>query len=89
MFVHWPLMSAHATNKEDMPEQERFPEPLPTLRKADNKRCYHCNGRFGLIRHRFALKHFCSKRCLDGYKTTTERKISRIKEWAHILAQKP
>jgi hypothetical protein len=82
-------MSAPATsNKEEMQEQNRFPEPPPTLRKADNKRCHHCNGRFGLIRHRFALKHFCSKRCLDGYKTRTERRILRIKEWANILPQK-
>jgi hypothetical protein len=26
------------------------------------ERCYQCNGPFGLIRHRFALKQFCSSR---------------------------
>ena len=30
-------------------------------------RCETCNGKFGLIRHRFAHKQFCSKRCLDRY----------------------
>jgi hypothetical protein len=30
-------------------------------------RCEICNGCFGLIRHRFAHKQFCSNRCLDRY----------------------
>ena len=52
------------------------------------KRCFQCNGRFGLIRYRHGLKHFCSKRCVNTYKSDTERKISRIKEWTGFLAQK-
>jgi hypothetical protein len=52
------------------------------------RRCYQCNGRFGLIRRRLALKQFCSKRCLNEYKTNTEVKRSSIKEWAHFLALK-
>lgn len=24
------------------------------------KRCYYCNGRFGLIRYRHGMRHFCS-----------------------------
>ena len=52
------------------------------------KRCFQCNGRFGLIRYRHGLKHFCSKKCLNRYKSDTERKISRIKEWTDFLAQK-
>ena len=49
------------------------------------KRCLKCNGRFGLIRYRNGLKHLCSKRCLNTYKSDTERKISRIKEWTVFL----
>jgi hypothetical protein len=32
------------------------------------KRCYQCDGRFGLIRYRLALNQFCSRRCLNKYK---------------------
>jgi hypothetical protein len=52
------------------------------------KRCFQCNGRFGLIRYRYGLKHFCSKRCVNTYKSDTERKIFRIKECTVFLAQK-
>jgi hypothetical protein len=40
------------------------PEPLQHRGIPGIKRCYLCNGPFGLIRHRFALKQFCSKQCL-------------------------
>jgi hypothetical protein len=30
----------------------------------------------------------CSQRCVNKYKSDTERKISRIKEWTIFLAQK-
>jgi hypothetical protein len=73
-------------NAEDM--QERSPELPQTLRKPGMQRCYQCNGRFGLIRRRFALKQFCSKRCLDEYQSGTEHKVSRIKEWTDFLARK-
>ena len=43
------------------------------------KRCYRCGGRFGLIRHRLALKQFCSQRCLSEYKAEIPGKISRSK----------
>jgi hypothetical protein len=69
--------------------QERFYEPSEPIRTADKKRCYQCNGRFGLIRHTFALKQFCSKQCVDKYKTGTERKISRVKEWVDYFSRKP
>jgi hypothetical protein len=52
------------------------------------KRCFQCNGRFGLIRYRRGLKHFCSKWCVNKYKADTERKISRIKEWTEFLARR-
>ena len=42
------------------------------------KRCYQCNGRFGLIRHRFALKQFCSKNCVIKYRANVERRRAPI-----------
>ena len=30
-------------------------------------RCEVCKGAFGLTRHRFAQKQFCSKQCLEWY----------------------
>jgi hypothetical protein len=37
------------------------------------RRCYQCNGRCGLVRHRLGLKQFCSTRCLDRYRADIER----------------
>jgi hypothetical protein len=61
------------------------PRPLGT--------CHECNGRFGLIRHRFALKQFCSKRCLQKYRIDSERKvgfshkaIDRLSRWRTLRA---
>ena len=65
-------------NAEEM--QERLPEMPPPLRKGGMNRCYQCNGPFGLVRHRLGFKTFCSKRCLDNYKTGTEREMSRIND---------
>ena len=33
------------------------------------KRCVQCQGRFGLVRHKLASQQFCSKRCVDQYKS--------------------
>ena len=52
------------------------------------KRCFQCNGRFGLIHYRHGIKRFCSKRCVNNYKSDTERTKSRIKGWLDFLAQK-
>ena len=43
------------------------------------KRCYQCDERFGLIRHRFGLKQFCSKRCLLEFRAHNDRKNHPIK----------
>jgi len=53
-----------------------------------NKRCFQCNGRFGLTRHRSALKQFCSSRCLEEFRIETERESSRIKKWTDFLDRK-
>ena len=60
----------------------------PMLRKAGMKRCYQCNGRFGLIRYRLAEKRFCSKHCLNTYRANVGRKLSSIKKWTDFLSRK-
>ena len=44
-----------------------------------------CNGRFGLVRHRFGWKQFCCKACLDTYLTCTTREAHRCQ--ASVLAK--
>jgi hypothetical protein len=44
-------------------------------------RCEVCNSGFGLIRHRFAHKQFCSKRCLDQYLAARKRRLSHLRQW--------
>jgi hypothetical protein len=34
-----------------------------------------------LIRHRFAHKQFCSKRCLDEYLANSMQRPSSLKQW--------
>ena len=59
-----------AVNKtEEM--QEHFPERPPIVRKVGARRCYQCNGRFGLVRYELINKTFCSKRCFDKYTRQT------------------
>ena len=48
------------------------------------KRCYQCDGRFGLIRHRFGLKQFCSKPCLLEFRAHNDRKNHPIKREGRI-----
>jgi hypothetical protein len=43
------------------------------------KRCFVCNGHFGLIRHRLASQQFCSNRCLDEYKSDIRAANEMIK----------
>src|SRR5262245_36819227 len=40
--------------------------------------CAIFNGKFGLIRHRFAQKLFCSKRCLDQYLVKRKQQPSSV-----------
>ena len=43
-------------------------------------RCHGCEGSFGLIRHRYSLRQFCSKECLHEYQLERERAVRRIKQ---------
>ena len=47
-------------------------------------RCEICNGGFGLVRHRFASKQFCSKHCLEQYLTEREQQASKLKQWIDL-----
>ena len=48
--------------------------------------CCHCQGRFGLVSHRFLFKRFCSRQCLGLHKrnlaTAMEERASR---WCSVL----
>ena len=50
-------------------------------------RCEVCDGCFGLIRHRFAHKQFCSKRCLEQYLAKSKRQPPQFKQWTGFLAE--
>src|SRR3977135_4188479 len=50
------------------------------IRERGTRRCYRCNGLFGLIRHRFGLRQFCSTSCLIKYRAEIEQTTTRIKE---------
>jgi len=45
------------------------------------QRCEICNGSFGLIRHRFAHKQFCSNRCLEQYLVKRKQQPSSVTQW--------
>ena len=47
-------------------------------------RCDICNGKFGLIRHRFAQKQFCSKRCLNQYLVKRKQQPSAAKMFSAL-----
>jgi hypothetical protein len=43
-------------------------------------RCEVCKGPFGLTRHRFAHKQFCSKQCLERYLAERTYELSSFKQ---------
>jgi hypothetical protein len=47
------------------------------------KRCHHCGGRFGLIRHRHFTLQFCTARCLEIWKRgrSDRARQYRFLEW--------
>ena len=44
-------------------------------------RCHQCGDNFGLIRHKLltfsGYVHFCSKKCLNAYKSETRKKVAK------------
>jgi hypothetical protein len=59
----------------------RKPTILNATMSKTSARCETCNGSFGLIRHRYASKQFCSKQCLDSYLAKTKQQASSFKQW--------
>jgi hypothetical protein len=53
--------------------------------------CTFCGAKFGLVRHDYARKQFCSKACVAAYKTTRKRAVdARLRQWwDHLRAQPP
>jgi hypothetical protein len=45
------------------------------------KRCAHCNGKFGLTRHRWYNVAFCSKPCREKYLDKLARDRDLLKQW--------
>ena len=43
------------------------------------KNCAHCRAKFGLIRHRYGLQQFCSKKCLAAFKLKLEGRFDKDK----------
>jgi hypothetical protein len=58
----------------------REPTILKCTMPNTKARCETCKGSFGLIRHRYAYKQFCSKQCLDSYLVKTKQ-ASNFKQW--------
>ena len=51
------------------------------------QRCCHCQGRFGLVSHRYLFNRFCSKECRGTYKRRLSTAIrERASRWfsAHV-----
>ena len=53
--------------------------------------CAFCGAKFGLVRHEHARKQFCTKACVNGYKTGRKRAVdARLRQWwDHLRAQPP
>ena len=50
------------------------------------QRCCHCDGRFGLVSHRFLFKRLCSRQCLGGHKRNLAAMIEeRVSRWCVLL----
>lgn len=50
------------------------------------QRCCHCQGRFGLVSHRYLFKRFCSKECVDTRKRNLAAAIrERAIRWCSAL----
>jgi hypothetical protein len=43
------------------------------------KRCTHCLGKFGLVRHYWGFKQFCSKHCLNRHRYEVAQELARAR----------
>jgi hypothetical protein len=85
-----PLVSTIARTIEPaMKEMQKASSETPGQRSAlTPNRCYQCHGRFGLVRHRYALRQFCTKQCLERFRNDSGREAHRLKKWAEFLTRK-
>ena len=58
---------------------------MPLEEEAMKNRCACCHGKFGLVRHRRAVKSFCSQKCVDHYKAWLRADVGRRKGWSDCL----
>jgi hypothetical protein len=50
------------------------------------QQCCHCDGRFGLVSHRFLFKRFCSRACLGAHQRDFAAAIAqRAGRWWSFL----
>ena len=52
----------------------------PPERTVVLKRCHQCGGKFGLVRYYFLRNPFCSRRCVERFKTPLAAEVSRRKK---------
>jgi hypothetical protein len=50
------------------------------------KRCTQCDGSFGLIRHRWYSRQFCSKRCREKFLNQLSEDRDKVRSWAGYLS---
>jgi hypothetical protein len=82
-------ISVVRTFEQAMKEMQKASSETPGQRAAlVPNRCYQCHGRFGLIRHRYALRHFCTKECVERFRNDSDREVHRFKKWAEFLTRK-
>ncbi|OSJ09354.1 hypothetical protein BST63_35620 [Bradyrhizobium canariense] len=50
-----------------------MPHCSPSLRSGRAARCAVCDGKFGLVRHYSWRTPLCSKKCVDRFRTRSDR----------------
>jgi hypothetical protein len=49
------------------------------------KYCAYCRGKFGMVRHRWAFKAFCSRKCVDHHKAWLRAEAHKRRGWFDCL----
>jgi hypothetical protein len=49
------------------------------------KRCAQCGGKFGLIRHRWYSRQFCSLRCRGRFLNQLAKDRDKVGRWLDFL----
>jgi ribosomal protein S14 len=63
-----------------------FAEPDNAVTEAARRNaCAHCGRPFGLVRHRLAIRQFCSKACLTAETAKMQRTLKeKVRRLAHL-----